>query len=389
MAGSVLGTHRVLTVSLFFGTFAWSFVYVSLPFYIERVSTLDAPSTLRWTGWILGISSIVTVVTAPVWGRIAGRSDPKRLYVIIELLQGAGFFVMAFARTLPELFLARGLLGLMGAASTFAFIIAGRSGGDVRRDVSAIQSAMTVGQVVGPLAGAIAAARLGFFASFVLGGFILWGCAALVWRGVRYRPRPETAEARVGRASLREVVTVCVLVLAGSTQVFFLTAILPQILPRLGVDPTQTLEVGGLVIFASGVAMALGALAAPRLGELMGEQRTVVWFLAGSSVLVAALSLAPGVWTFGALRFLQTLCIAPVFPLSVAAIAPRASGEAIGFINSSRIGAAFLGPVIATTLLASGPASLVYLAIAACGLGVVPLLLSGSARRGAGEGGRS
>jgi len=37
----------------------------------------------------------------------------------------------------------------MGAVSTFAFIMVGRSGGDVRRQVSYIQSGMTLGQVLG------------------------------------------------------------------------------------------------------------------------------------------------------------------------------------------------------------------------------------------------
>ena len=62
------------------------------------------------------------------------------------------------------------------------------------------------------------------------------------------------------------------IVLGASTQVFFFTAILPYILPGLGVDEAQTLEVGGMLIFVSGVAVALGALAVPRLGELFAER---------------------------------------------------------------------------------------------------------------------
>ena len=376
----------IMPIAIFFGSFAWSFVYVSLPFYIQRISTVDEAATLRWTGWILGISNIVTVVTGPFWGRLAGQGNPKQLYVLVEVLQGLGFFLLALARTLPELFLARAVLGIMGASSTFAFIMAGRGGEDVRRDVTAIQSALTVGQVVGPLAGAVAAARIGFWQSFVAAGLILWGCGLLVWRGVPYRPgvRAHTEPARP--ASIREVGTVCLLVLAGSTQVFFLTAILPQILPPLGVAPADTLEIGGLIIFATGIAAALGSMAAPRLADLVGDRRTVLWFLAGSSLLLASMSLAPGLWSFGTLRFLQVLCIAPIFPISVAAIAQRASGEAIGFVNSSRIGAAFLGPVIATTVLAVAPPAAVYLTLAACGLAVLPVLLGGFGRRGATEG---
>ena len=203
---------------------------------------------------------------------------------------------------------------------------------------------------------------------------MLWACSALVAWGV---PRGNPRDTRTGgprQMSLRELVTVCLVVLAGSTQIFFLAAILPQILPPLGVAAASTLEVGGFLLLLTGLAAALGAMAAPRLAELVGDRRAVLWFLLGSSLLLAALGAMGNVWTFGALRFLQVLCIAPVFPLAVAAIAQRASGEAIGFVNSARIGAAFVGPVAATTLLSSVPPAAVYLVLAALGVSVVPLV---------------
>jgi DHA1 family multidrug resistance protein-like MFS transporter len=364
----------VLPTSMLLGTFAWSFVYVSLPFHIQRMSTLEPAATLRWTGWILGVSPLITVITAPISGRLGERVDPKRGFMTVQAFQGLGFLGMALARTLPEMLLARMLLGLMGAVSTFAFIMVGRSGGDVRRQVASIQSGMTLGQVLGPAAGAVVAARLGFRLSFILGALMLWICSALVSWGVPPGQARDAAAARERRISLRELVTVSLVVLAGSTQVFFLTSILPQILPPLGVPVESTLEIGGFLILATGVAASLGSMAAPRLAELLGDRRAVLWFLLGSSLLLASLAAAGGVWSFGALRFLQVLCIAPVFPLSVAAIAQRASGGAIGFVNSARIGAAFIGPVLATTLLSSLPPAAVYLTLAALGVAVVPLV---------------
>jgi len=35
---------------MFRGTFAWSFVYVSLSFHIRAISPLDATATLTWMG---------------------------------------------------------------------------------------------------------------------------------------------------------------------------------------------------------------------------------------------------------------------------------------------------------------------------------------------------
>jgi MFS family permease len=367
------GGEWVLPASMFLGTFAWSFVYVSLPFYIQSISTLDAIATLRWTGWILGVSPLITVVTAPLSGRLGERIDPKRGYIAVQMFQGVGFLLMALARTLPELFFARLLLGLMGAVSTFAFIIVGRSSPDVRRGVSAIQSGMTLGQVLGPAAGAVVAARLGFRLSFLLAGLMLWGCSSMVAWGVPRQGAGRPAGPAGRTASVREVGTVCLLVLAGSTQVFFLTAILPQILPPLGVPPEATLEVGGLIIFATGMAAALGSMAAPRLAEVLPERRLVAGLLGVSSLAVGALVVAHGAWGYGLLRFLQVLCLAPVFPIVVARIAHTAGGEAIGIINASRIGASFVGPVLATSLLASGSSSVLYVVLALIGAACVPL----------------
>jgi DHA1 family multidrug resistance protein-like MFS transporter len=365
-----------LPLSMFIGTFAWSFIQVSLPFYIGRISTLDATATLRWTGWILGVSSLVTMVMAPFSARIFGEKNPKRSYVATQMLQGGGFFLMAVSRTLLQLFFSRMLLGFMGAVSTFAFIMVGRSGGDIRRGISAIQSGMTLGQVLGPAVGALVAARLGFRLSFVIAGFMLWACSALVGWGVPTQQPQGSTRDRAQTASVREIATVCLLVLAGSTQIFFLTSILPTILPPLGVPTAMTLEVGGFLIMATGLAAAIGAMAAPRIGEIVGDRTTIVWFLAASSLLLGALALAPGVWSFAIVRFFQVLCIAPVFPLSVAGIAQRASGMSIGIVNSSRIAGGFIGPVLATTLLAWLSPAAVYLTVAAFGLLVAPLVAS-------------
>jgi len=375
LTARVSGPH-LLAVSMFFGSFAWSFVFVSLPFHIQRVSPLDATSTLRWTGWIVGITSLVTVLTSPIWGRYAARGNPKACYVAVEALQGLGFFVMALARTLPELFLARLILGAMGAASTLGFIMVGRGaeGAEIRRRVAALQSSMTVGQVIGPLFGAIAAARLGIRGSFVLGGTILIGCAALVHWAVPRPPDARQAGAAARPVRPREVAMVTLIVLGGSIQVFYFTSILPHVLPGLGVEAERTLEVGGVLIFISGVAAALGALAVPRLGELFPERRLIGGLLVASSVSVAALAVVGSVWAYGGLRFLQVLSIAPVFPLIVSRVVQHAGGSAIGVINAARIGAGFIGPVAATSLLAWTSPAFVYCLLASIGLACVPLV---------------
>jgi hypothetical protein len=62
-----------------------------------------------------------------------------------------------------------------------------------------------------------------------------------------------------------------------------------------------------------------------------------------------------------------------VFPIVVARIAQTHGGEAIGVINAARIGASFVGPVIATSLLAAGSPGLLYTVLALTGLACLPL----------------
>ena len=95
--------------------------------------------------------------------------------------------------------------------------------------------------------------------------------------------------------------------------------------------------------------------------------------LGASALCVAGLGIASSVAVFGALRFLQVFFIAPVFPIAVAGIAHRAGGQAIGAINAARIGAAFIGPVLATTVLGVAPPAVLYLVLAAVALASVPV----------------
>ena len=373
-----------LTISMFLGSFAWAFAFISLPFYVQAISTSDAATTLRWTGWIIGISSLVTVLTGPAWGRVAAGGDPKLYYVLIQLFQGAGFLAMAATRTLFELFVARFALGFMGAASTVAFMIVGREADreEVRRHVAAIQTAMTIGQVTGPLGGAIASARLGFRPSFVLGGLILLGSSAFVHWGVRLPPRPEPPRVAEGRLRAGDLIVDSLVILAVSSQLFFLTSVLPQILPGLGVSGEHIIEIGGLLVFASAAAAALGALVTPRLAGMLPERHLTAVLLLISGVWMAALALPGGVFGYTLVRFLQVLCAAPIFPLIVSRIAQQGSGGAIGIVNSARIGASFVGPVVATSVLAVGHPVVLYLLLAVAGLACIPLtLLRGRSRR--------
>jgi len=369
----------VLIAVMFLGSLAWSFVFVALPFQVERLSTSGPAGTLAWTGWILGVPSLAAVVTGPIWARYGERTDPRTACVLVQTLQGLGFLATALAHSVIELFIARLLLGAVGSFSTLAFVIAGRETDPtaMRRRLGAIQSALVLGGLVGPLPGAIAAARLGFRLTYLIGALVLVISASLLQWGMsspRTVPR-EAAAAR--RMPTRDIALAAALVLVASSQETFLVAVLPSVLPGLGVGLDDLVEAGGLLIFLAGAAAALGGLAAPMLAEQISERRLLTGLLVGSSVALVLLGTTRSFWAFAALRGVQTLAIAPFFPLMVAQVARRADASAIGVINAARVGSGFLGPLVATTLLATGSPGLLYVTLAAAGIVTAFLLRRG------------
>jgi MFS family permease len=360
----------VLIAVMFLGSVAWSFVFVALPFQVERLSTSGPAGTLAWTGWILGIPSLASVVAGPLWARYGERTDPKAACVLVQALQSLGFVATALARSVIQLFVARLMLGVVGSFSTLAFVIVGREADPtiMRRRLAAIQSALVLGSLVGPLPGAIAGARLGFRLTYLIGALVLAISAALLQWGMRSSPPVSRDVAAERRMPTRDMALAAALVLVASSQETFLAAVLPSVLPGLGVDMDDLVEAGGLLIFVTGAAAALGGLAAPVLAEQISERRLLAGLLLGSSVALVLFGTTRSFWVFAALRGLQSLAIAPFFPLVVAQVARRADASAIGIINAARVGSGFLGPLVATTLLATGSPILLYLALGGAGI---------------------
>jgi DHA1 family multidrug resistance protein-like MFS transporter len=363
-----------LAAVMFLVSFAWSSVYVGLPFYVERITRAQPGTTIAWTGWILGISSLVSMVASPLWARYAAHADARTAAVVLQVLQALGFLGAAFADSPLELFVARLLLGAVGATSTLLFLLAGQAPdpAERRQKLALIQSANTAGQIVAPLVGAVAAARLGFRLSFAFGGLILAGCSALLqWGQPPAGPSEAAVTARRRRpAPVPLVVLTSGVALVGAAHEAFLAAILPQVLPGFGVDPDEVVQSAGLLIFLSGVAAAVGGLAAPRLAAEVPTRRLLPALVAGSSAIMVAFSLVRSLWLYAVLRTAQSLCLAPLFPLLVARMSRH--GEAIGILNAARSGGNFLGPVVATSLLAWGPPWGVYVLLGLVGFAAIP-----------------
>lgn len=112
----------LLPLAVFLNIFAWALSTVSLPFYVRRLSADDPQSTLRWVGWILGVTPLLAVSTTPLWMRMMRTVNPRTAFVMSNGLQGIPLFGLPLVQTIPYVFAMRAFLGLSGPSNTFAML---------------------------------------------------------------------------------------------------------------------------------------------------------------------------------------------------------------------------------------------------------------------------
>jgi len=370
------GDVQVVVLSQFVTAFSWTYVYIFLPFYIQEISPYDRQATLLWIGWILGITGGASTIFAPIWGGMAAKISPKRLYETGMLLQAAFMGLMGFTESLPVLLLLRFLIGCIGGLSTLALIIVSASSAEQKLsgNVGLIQAALTSGQIAGPIAGAISAELIGYRATFLVGALLILVAFANVHLRLSRLPRfrPEMSPRP---ASARGLAAGWLLCFAATIQIVFLPSVLPEVLAGLRVAQSQAIRVAGLIVFAYGVTAMIGSYYLSRLASSDGRRRTILWTAVSASALQLLLSATGSVITFGLIRALQVGLIAGVIPIVFAEVAGIAHGAAIGFINTSRFAANAAGPLIATAAFAHGSPFSLYLGLSLFTIVCVALFL--------------
>jgi MFS family permease len=346
---------RVLAVTQFIAGFSFNFIYVMLPFYIQRISPYDPATTLLWTGLIMGSTGVTSTIFAPVWGTMASRIGPRFLYQLglgIECVMIAG---IALTTSLPVIFLCRLGVGLTGGISTIGLIIVTATSAPARRtaNVGVLQSAQTMGQITGPLGAALLGELLGIRGAIFLAVGLL-GCSMLLANRMLSRVRRFTPPTAGDRPAVRHIAAAWAICFAASLQIIFLPSILPRLLDDFGVPPAGAVRLAGVIVFSYGLSATAGSLLISRYAGRVGRRRIVALAGFGSAALQALLGLAWSVPSFAVLRVLQTGLVAGILPVVFAEVAESGRGHLIGLINTSRFASSAAGPFLATFLLAHG-----------------------------------
>ncbi len=357
---------QVAVAAQFGLAFSMNFVFVFLPFYVRSISPFDEAATLRWTGLIMGGASLVATFVSPVWGYMTARQSPKRLFERALLSHCIALGLMAATTNLHLLFILRLAQGFLGGLSTIGIIIVSATSPPehMPRNMGYYQASMTLGQLVGPPVGALAAAAFGYRAAFLITAALVGGIFAFSYRSLSPVP-PQPVERARTTVPLRQIAAFFSLSLAATVQITFLPSILPHILHGFGVREDLQPVTAGLIVSAYALASVLGATGLSRLAPRVGATRLM--FVCGitASILQVLLLFGRAVWSFTLIRMAQTAAVSALPPLVMARVAERGHGGTLGLVNSSRFAGNTLGPILGTFILAHGSLPPLYFTIAA------------------------
>ncbi len=337
-----------------------------LPLFLPELGVTATHDIALWAGWLNGITSLVAVFTAPLWGRLADRWSRKRIIVLCTLGMAVCAALVGLVHGPWSLLLLRGGFGLFsGFAPAGIARIADRAPPHrLGYALGWLATGTVVGTLFGPLIGGLVASVSGYRSTFLLTAVLLAGVALLA-QLVLTAPiaRDPARPAPAPSSGLRAVLSTPGV--AGLIALLFVVQLslrAPQPIITLVV---QQRDVGGQALaLLAGLAFSLvgvgDVLASPFLGrrsDVLGYRRVLLICMGGAALATAAQGLSHTLWPFLAARLALGMFIGGILPTANAmigrAIRDGDRGGVYGLTTSATFFGGFAGPLAGGMIAAS------------------------------------
>ena len=345
----------------FIGFSGFTLVMPFLPIYFAQLGMREPADIALWSGLSLGVTPGMTVLLAPLWGRLADRYGDKFL-VLRSLACFVVTMVLMGLVTRPwHVFALRVLQGFFAGYGALAVSMAAASAPRDRMAsaIGTVQTAQRLGPAIGPAIGGLLAVAIGIRQTFFVSSLFYLAAFVLVWRWFHEAPRtpaPKRPAAPIfgDGAALPQFVLLLGVIFALQLVDRSFGPVLPLFLGSSGWPEHQVALASGLLFSAGAAAGAAGNLLTQHLLQHWSP-RTLLRLTA----IVAAVGLVP--YVTGA-------------PLPVLLVATVVFGFAIGIAMTASFTAA--GHVIPEQSRSTGfslltSASLVGLSLSPIASGVL------------------
>jgi DHA1 family multidrug resistance protein-like MFS transporter len=344
-----------ISFSQFGNAFSSNFVQVFFPFYILKISPYPMQYTLLWIGATMGVTGLCAAITSPFWGSLTHRLNPKLLYLRALLVNVVSFFLMGFTTDIHLLFVLRVIQGLATGTSTIGFIIVSSSSPKERvsSNIGLFHNSLTLGQLLGPLLGSLAAATFGYRGSFIAASCVVFSSSVFAYLYVINIPPLPRPERTSGKTTLdKRILVGGFLCFSAIVQMTFLPSVLPNVFEAFQYEHATALKWAGSVVLCYTATAMIGIFIWTRVAWRIGINRMITILFTLGILLQAMLAFSHGIVDFTIVRMLQTGFVAATFPLILSVFASESKGSTIGFLNATRFAGNAVGPMLATSILA-------------------------------------
>lgn len=338
-----------------------------LPFFVAELGAQSLEAQALWAGAINAGGAAVMAITAPLWGALADRYG-RKLMVLRAMLAGSLTIGLMAAATSPwHLFALRliegGFTGTVTASTTLAAATVPRE--RLGFGLGLMQMAVFSGSAVGPLLGGVLADQIGYRATFLLAGSLLFIAAILVFFLVEERFEPSTVRASRQEASgdawrlllAPALLGIVISLFALRAASMALQPIIPLLIEQLAQDTQAINSLAGLAMGVSGLTSAVASVVLGRASDRVGQRPLLLVSGALAAASFLPLALTNAVWQVVLLQALFGIASGGMLPTANALVArltpEERRGTVYGFTTTASSLGAFIGPLAGTMLAAA------------------------------------
>lgn len=337
-----------------------------LPFFLEELGTETFEQQALWAGFITGGGAALMAITAPMWGALADRYGRRMMVLRAMFVASVTISLMALVTTPWHLlglrFVEGAATGTVAAATTLIATVVPKE--RMGYAMGMMQMAVFSGSSIGPFLGGFLADFIGFRASFVAAGGLLFTAGLIVLFFVTenfQRPEKKTKEEEAGQVSTWSIMlgasmlAMMLVLLVARTGQTAAQPLVPLFMSQLGAGDSAS-SFSGAALGLMGVSSAISSVILGRLADRLGPRSILIFAVALAGVLYfpQAGAQSPGQFILAMGLFGVALGgIMPTASAIVASLAPiERRGIIYGFTNSAMSVGAFIGPIGGTVLAA-------------------------------------
>ncbi|MGM0492639.1 MAG: MFS transporter [Armatimonadota bacterium] len=333
----------------------FSFVMPFLPFFVRELGVTDEGLVATWAGVAMFAAGISLTIFQPIWGALADRYG-RKLMLQRAMFGGAVMIaLMGLSQTVWQLvifrFIQGALTGTGAACNTLVASVTPRK--HLGFSMGLLQTAIIVGNALGPWLGGIAADSWGYRVPFYICG-ALWAVAGfVVLFGARENFVPPSQCAN-GNHGLRQVfgtggmTALLAAFFLSAFAVTFVAPIFPLFVEAVA-DTARAATVTGQIMGVGGLAAGIACIVVGRLADRLGHRRVLILSSAGSAIFGGLHAIVQTVAQLFGLRIGWGLVSGGARPAMSAMIGAHVSsdtyGRAFGITTSAMCLGFALGPL--------------------------------------------